>query len=246
VRQPLTAAIACVLALAALLGLLTRAARSDEQRRVYLVGDSLVLQSADYWLERMADDGWIARQASFAGTNTCDWFDDMRKQRDEFKPNVVAMSFGGNDATACMRNPDGSQFEPAQLLRKYRTDTQEALDIFGPDVTIYLIAPPAMYDGDNRFPPIYRELAAAAPNVEFVDGGELITPRRDWRKTAPCLPAEPCTGPEVDGERHNVIRSADTVHFCPVPNTVSEPCPSYSSGAYRYALTIADAIEQRR
>ena len=44
----------------------------------------------------------------------------MRKQRDEFKPNVVAISVGGNDATECMRNPDGSQFEPAQLLRKYR------------------------------------------------------------------------------------------------------------------------------
>ena len=91
-----------------------------------------------------------------------------------------------------------------------------------------------------------RELAAEAPNVEFVDGGALITPERDWSRTAPCLPDEPCTGPEVGGVRHNVIRSADTVHFCPVPNSVSDPCPSYSSGAYRYASTIADAIERRR
>jgi hypothetical protein len=209
---------------------------------VYLVGDSLVLQAADYWVPLMARSGWDARQDSFPGTNTCDWFQQMRKQRDQFRPQVVAIEFGGNDTTRCMHHADGSKLDQTELLAKYRRDTSYALDIWGANVSIYVVAPPAMYDGDNRFPPIYRALAQAHPNVHFVDGGRLLTPHRDWRKTAPCLPGERCTGPIVNGVPSNVIRSADRVHFCPVRNSVENPCPVYSPGAARFARTIAQAI----
>ena len=78
-----------------------------------------------------------ARQLSYAGTNTCDWFDEMRQQRDEFDPDVVALSFGGNDATECMRHPDGSRLSPAEFRAKYRADTREALAIWGDDTRVY-------------------------------------------------------------------------------------------------------------
>lgn len=244
-RRPLTAGIAGVVLLAAILGFVARAARSDApERRVYLVGDSLVLQASEYWLPMMEADGWTAREDSFAGTNTCDWFTAMEERRTNFAPSVVAISFGGNDATECMRHRDGSKLSEREFFEKYRDDTRHALEIWGDDVSIYLVAPPAFYDGDNRFAPTYMAFAKQRRNVHFVDGGHLITPRHQWRKTAPCLPEERCTGPVVAGVRHNVIRAADTVHFCPVDNSLDDPCPTYSSGAYRYARNIADAIRR--
>jgi hypothetical protein len=241
----LTAGIAGVVLLAAILGVVAKAGRNDApERHVYLVGDSLVLQGAKYWLPMMEADGWTAREDSFAGTNTCDWFNEMEAQRDEFRPSVVAISFGGNDATECMHHRDGSKLTEREFFEKYRDDTRRALDIWGDDVSVYLVAPPAMYDGDNRFAPTYMAFADERPNVHFVDGGRYLTPGHQWRKTAPCLPDERCTGPVIDGVRHNVVRSADTVHFCPVDNSVDDPCPAYSSGAYRFARTIADAIRR--
>jgi hypothetical protein len=246
VRRGLVAAIAVLVVLAALVGWAAWSADdADDPVRVLLVGDSLVLQAAPYWDELMAETGAEVRQYSYAGTNTCDWFGQMERQRDEFDPHVVAWSFGGNDATACMRREDGSQFTQPELLAKYRADTRRALDIWDDDVSIYLVSPPAMYDGDNRFAPTYRAFADEEPNVTFVDGGRFITPGRDWRRVGECLPDEAeCTGPVVDGVRTNVLRSPDRVHFCPVEIGPSERCPTYSSGAYRFARNIADPIRR--
>jgi hypothetical protein len=247
VRQPLTAGIAVLVVLAALLGWAATSALSDQRTRVLLVGDSLVLQAAPYWEPMMAAAGDNARQLSYAGTNTCDWFDEMRQQRDEFDPDVVALSFGGNDATECMRHPDGTRLSPAEFRAKYRADTREALAIWGDDTRVYLVSPPAMFDGDNRFAPTYEAFAAERVNVEFVDGGRLLTPGRDWRRTAPCLADEPeCTGPVESGVPTNVVRAPDEVHFCPVPNGAGAACPVYSSGGYRFARTIAEGTARDR
>jgi hypothetical protein len=244
VRQPLKAGIAVLVVLAGLLWW-AAAAPTDDRPRVLLFGDSLVLQAAPYWLPMMQGAGFEAVQLSYAGTNTCDWFDEMRAQQAEFDPDVVAISFGGNDATDCMRHPDGSRLTPPEFRAKYRQDTEAALAIWGDDVTVYLVSPPAMFDGDHRFAPTYEAFAADRPNVEYVDGGRLLTPGRRWRRTAPCLPDEPeCSGPVEAGVATNVVRSPDEVHFCPVPADAGARCPVYSSGGYRFARTIAEGIDR--
>jgi GDSL-like lipase/acylhydrolase family protein len=244
VRHPLIAGLAVLVVLAGLLAWVA-SAPSDSRPRVLLVGDSLVLQAAPYWVPMMQRAGYDVVQLSYAGTNTCDWFDAMRRQRSEFDPDVVAIAFGGNDLTDCMRHADGSQLTRAEFRAKYREDTETALEIWDDDVAVYLVSPPAMFDGDRRFAPTYEAIAASRANVEFVDGGRLLTPCQDWRRTAPCLPDEPeCTGPVEHGVATNVVRSPDEVHFCPVPNDAGARCPVYSSGGYRFARTIAEGIRR--
>ncbi|MDQ1521194.1 MAG: hypothetical protein QOI55_2267, partial [Actinomycetota bacterium] len=151
-------AVAVVVALA--LGVVVAAAHDDRQRRVNLFGDSLVRQASPYWLDLMHRAGWDAQQSSYAGTNTCDWFAQMRNVAKRRHPDVVALSFGGNDITKCMHHADGSKLSRTEFLAKFRRDTETAVGIFGNRVRIYLVAPPAMFDGDDRFGPAYRAVAA--------------------------------------------------------------------------------------
>jgi hypothetical protein len=50
----------------------------------------------------------------------------------------------------------------------------------------------------------------------------------------------------VDGVRSNVVRSTDGVHFCPSEqgndSGVIGGCSVYSSGAYRYAKAMFEAL----
>jgi hypothetical protein len=59
-------------------------------------------------------------------------------------------------------------------------------------------------------------------------------------------PSRTCTGPEVDGEPSNIVRSPDGTHFCPVKAANEEGeiggCPTYSSGAFRYAFAMVGAL----
>ena len=66
-----------------------------------------------------------------------------------------------------------------------------------------------------------------------------------WTASQPCLFFEPCLGPVVDGVPHNIVRSPDTVHFCPTATAavdgVVPGCGAFSSGALRYALAMLSA-----
>ncbi|MDQ1521189.1 MAG: hypothetical protein QOI55_2262, partial [Actinomycetota bacterium] len=241
--RALIAGTALVVVLAIVLGMAVANERDPAPRRVALFGDSLTQQASKYWMPLMDVSGrWDARQSSLAGTAICDWFKTMEKTRDQFHPQTVAFQFVGNDILPCMRNPDGSQLSKAEYLRRWRRNTRHAIELFDRSVTIDLIGPPAMGTPDNRVYDIFRELARQYPNTRFVDGGRLVTPHRRFVKTLPCLRGEPCTGPIVHGVRTNVVRAWDEVHFCPIKLRHGGPCPLYSSGAYRFALTEFEGI----
>jgi hypothetical protein len=210
--------------------------------RVYMFGDSLIVQSSPYWLQMMQKNGFTAEQNSFAGTNTCDWFGRMTNVRDSFHPNVVVISFGGNTLTPCMQDANHKGLTGAAFQAKFAADTEKAVSLFPPSTHIYLVEPPAMYNGDHRFAAAYKAAAAKHNNVTFVDGGSILTPDRVWHQTLPCYPHETCTGPVVNGTHTAIVRSADKIHFCPVTPQANEVCPVYDPGAYRYALTIFNAI----
>lgn len=219
--------------------------------RVKLYGDSLVYDSAKYWGDLMAESGrFEARQTGYPGTNTCDAFEQMEEDRDEFRPDIVAIAFGGNDSTPCMRHEDGSKLTRQEFLAKFRADTEQALEIVGDDVTVYLFAPPAMPDGQEaELHDIYREIAAGRDRVRYRDAGRLVSPDRTWVETLPCLPDEiegeggkECSGPVVDGVPSNVVRAWDGVHFCPVNPGWGKPCAVYASGAYRFVLALYEDI----
>jgi hypothetical protein len=242
-RGALTVSGAVVLCLALIIGLATASQPERRPRRIALFGDSLSFEAARY-LQALVRTSrrWNVQQQSLPGTAICDWFPQMEQSRRDFRPQTVAFEYVGNDILPCMRNADGSQLSNADYLARWRRDTRRAIDMFGPRVKIILIGGPEMKDHDNRVYGIFRDLAKEFRNVTVVDGGRLVTPHRTWVKTLPCLLGEPCTGPVRNGVRTNVVRAWDTVHFCPKIVTFGTPCPVYSSGAYRFAVTVFEAI----
>jgi hypothetical protein len=143
-----------------------------------------------------------------------------------------------------MLHADGSALSGPEYEAKYRADTEKILAMFGVDVPVYLVGAPVSDTGDDRVFRIYEQIAKKHPNVRFVDGGKYLTPNHRFAMTLPCLRGEPCTGPVIRGVRNNVVRAPDRAHFCPVASAPGAPCPVYSSGAYRFAIAIAQAVKQ--
>jgi hypothetical protein len=216
----------------------------SEKTRVYVFGDSLVFQASPYLADQLRHDGFSARIASISGGATCDLFAKMKSAHDRFHPAVVAISFSGNAFGACMRHPDGSALSDAERLAKYRTDTEFAISLFGKATLIYLVGTPVNQAGDDGVFQIYRAIAPRHPNVSFVDGGKYVTPHHQFAHALACLSHERCTGPVVNNIRTNIVRSPDDAHFCPIAAAFGKPCPVYSSGAYRFALAITEAIDR--
>jgi hypothetical protein len=234
---------ATMLALAVVLGLAASDDAERRPRRIAIFGDSLTFEATKY-LQTLFDasPGFETQEHSLPGTAICDWFPQMEDVRDTFDPHVVAFQFVGNDILPCMVNPDGSQLPKPEYLRRWRRNTRHAIELFDPSVTIYLIGAPEMGDHDNRVYDIFADIARDYPNTRFVDGGRLVSPNRTFAATLPCRDDEPCTGPTVHGVRQNVVRTWDEVHFCPDRDSFGKPCPVYSSGAYRFAITMFEAV----
>jgi hypothetical protein len=221
-------------------------ASSNRGTHVYLFGDSLVFQAQEQFQAVMdKHGGYDVEVAGQAGSATCDWWQNMTTARDQFQPKIVAMSFSGNALGPCMKHADGTPLTDREYVDKYTADTRRAIATFGPNVAFYLVGTPVNGQGDDRVWQIYRRLAPHYPNVHFVDGGIYVTPNHKFALTLPCLPGEKvCDGPVVNGVHYNVVRSPDHAHFCPVDPGFGKPCKIYSSGAYRFALAIAQAIER--
>ncbi|HEY6473188.1 MAG TPA: hypothetical protein VIY26_09875 [Acidimicrobiales bacterium] len=94
----------------------------------------------------------------------------------------------------------------------------------------------------------YAAIAAADPkHVTYVNAGSAVEgPGGTFTATLPCLAGQPCTGPTVNGVPSNVVRSTDGTHFCPAKegdvHGVVERCIVYSSGAYRFAAAMVNAV----
>jgi hypothetical protein len=167
----------------------------------------------------------------------------------------VVVEFSGNALTPCMLDPDGEPLAGAAYLDRYRADAEAVVKIFSPlEARLYFAgAPsPAVVGGDDSFrggrlDDAYRELAAArGPRVAFVDAGAAVLDRGRWTRSLPCLPEEPCGGSTDGSPPVNVVRAPDGNHFCPVAkhavSGVTGDCPVWSSGAYRYALAMAQPV----
>jgi hypothetical protein len=220
---------------------------SDGPPKVAVVGDSLVVQSTTYLTQQLRDRDVEPKVAGLSGSATCDLFGPIEELRDDFDPDVVAVSFSGNALGSCMRHADGSALSDAEYVDKYRKDTEHVIEMFDDDTPVYLVGAPVSGTPDERVARIYHELAAKRDdNVHYVDGGKYAAPHHTFAKTLPCMRGEPeCTGPVIGGVRNNVVRAPDDAHFCPVDKATDEPCPVYSSGAYRFARAITEAVTAR-
>jgi hypothetical protein len=220
--------------------------------RVALFGDSLAWEAQSYFSSLVRAAGGTALTYDGRGTALCDWLPRMRMVEARFVPEAVELEFSGNALTSCMK---GYAPGSAAYYEKYRDDTMTAIGIFVPSgAHVFLIGAPisrsqAVSDpGWDRLNQQYAGIARADPrHVTYVDAGASVeNPDRGYARTLPCLRAEPCVGPILDGAPSNVVRAPDGVHFCPVEKAAAAgiigPCPVYSSGAYRYARAMVSAL----
>jgi hypothetical protein len=223
--------------------------------QVALFGDSLSWEAQPYYTDLVHATGETAHTYdSFGGTAICDWLTRMREVEAQYHPKAVEIQFSGNALTPCMQ---AYQPPSPEYYEKYRTDTQEAIDIFVPSgAHVYLIGAPISrsQQSDPNWDKLnkqYASMAAADPqHVSYVDAGTAVEgPGHTYTETLPCLPVEPCEGPVVDGVPSNIVRAPDGGHFCPVEHGNEEgvipTCPVYSSGAYRYAEAMFGALAMK-
>lgn len=230
----------------------TTSTTTSAETQIALFGDSLAWEAQPYWIElaRQLKDGPHTYD-SFGGTAICDWLTRMSEVEAQYHPSAVQLQFSGNNLSPCM---DGYKLYSSRYYEKYKSDALAAIKIFTTGrAHVFLVGAPITRSDQSvpdwqRLNQLYQQIAAADPeHVTDVDAGAAVEgPGHTYTDTLPCLKDEPCTGPVVDGVHTNIVRSPDGTHFCPVEEGdeagVVGKCPVYSSGAYRYAKAMIDAL----
>lgn len=210
-----------------------------EASAVFLVGDSLAEQAAQYLAPLLGSARLEARY--FGGSAPCDWLEDDLQITEG---SVVVISFTGNSMTPCMSDGAGGYLQGEAIVDRYQTDIAALIDLahsagarallVGQPVHSASLGDEDVVAGVNR---VYVELSDAM-DTPFVDAGAAVeNPDGTFAESLPCLVDEAECGPSGV----NVVRNDDGLHFCP-GSPPPGPCAAYSSGAYRFAATIAQAV----
>ena len=239
-RRRVARAIAAALLVASATGCSPFGEQDERKvRAVALIGDSLAEHAQPYLATAMAPIPLVLD--FFGGTAPCDWLGkDLRTDADT----VAVITFIGNSQTPCMAAADGTYPHGQALVDRYGPDlTALVAQVRATGARVVLVGQPARGDATDE---IALEIdginaitqgLAEQENVWFVDAGASVEDVHGrFAASLPCLPGEAACG----GDGTNVVRSNDGVHFCPGVGT--PPCPEYSSGAFRFATAIADAV----
>lgn len=203
------------------------------------VGDSLAEQAAQY-LEPLVQPKTLVPQF-FGGTAACDW---LGRDLQITSESIVVISLTGNSMSPCMSDGAGGPLQGQAAVDKYRTDiTALIAEARTAGARVLLVGQPVHADtvlgndvvaGLNK---LYSDLADQ-PDVAFVDAGAAVeNSDGTFAGSLPCLANEA----QCDPSGTNVIRSDDGLHFCP-GSPPPGPCTAYSSGAFRFADAIAQAV----
>ncbi len=236
-------ATAAVMALASLVGC---AASTDTAAsvahapidRVVFIGDSLGEQSAPYLQSMVGDRTFVPHV--FGGTAPCDW---LGKDLSVTPTSVAVISFIGNSSSPCMGDGAGGFLRGQPLLDKYRSDVTGLVAQVQQSGGLVMLVGQPQRNGDATadmelagLNKLYSGLAKPGA-VTFVDAGAAVEdPNGAFTSRLACLPDEPNCA--ADGTI--TVRSADGVHFCTAADT---GCADYSSGAFRFAGVIANALK---
>jgi hypothetical protein len=215
-------------------------------------GDSLSWQAGSYFEHDFSTATTINEAHVFPGTAVCTWLPDIKSLTRADAPTVVVLEFVGN-----VSNCDGSVTSPTALANAYKADLKTAIDALltvavhtivvdeGPrtDCTAY-----AYCAAQSKLHDAFKQVVSSFDSKNIVYAGladrAVETPSGRFTRLLPCLAAE--VRARLCAKNALItVRSADGVHFCPVPNTshgVMMPCPVYASGAYRFATGFANSV----
>lgn len=229
-----------LIAATALLSACSWSGGSEESTPVVLVGDSLAAEAAEYLPGLLGGAPLVGRY--FGGTAPCDWLDD---DLGATAGSVVVISFSGNSKTPCMSDGAGDYLQDGALVEKYRADVSVLIErAQSAGASVELVGQPVPAPTGpgaglvELLNGMYQELAVST-GATFVDAGKSVeNADGSFAQRLPCVPEEP----QCDPSGENVVRSDDGVHFCPRPAAPGE-CAEHSSGAFRFAAAIADAVD---
>ena len=219
---------------------------------VVLYGDSLAWESRESFTEAFADRPDVdVYTRTFGGTAICDWLDEMAADAASIGPGIVVVEFSGNSFTPCMQDASGVPVTGPAITERYAVDAATVISTFAP-IGTHVVFAGAPVSGPTsaavgRMNDLYREVAASHDGVWYADAGAAVLSDDSYTITLPCLSSEPCEGGyNSDGLPVNVVRAPDGVHFCPVSGDavqgVTDDCPVWSSGAYRYGRALAQPV----
>jgi lysophospholipase L1-like esterase len=211
--------------------------------KVILYGDSLSVESGQYFQERL-EAGGIAQTIVRAGTNTaiCDWFDEMEADVQNIRPTAVLIQFTGNPAPGCVGGQDA--------LTKYREDAQRVVGIFNSQgVHTYFVASPKQVPiggSAPENPDPWREMyfqVALDNSTRFADAGHSLYNFGTGAYTFK-LPCRAGGEPGCNGTEVQVRDPTDGLHFCP---SGARPLPcegfgGYVPGAWRFGSSMAGIV----
>ena len=158
-------------------------------------------------------------------------------------PEYVVVAFTGNNLTPCMQDDAGLPLSGDAYYQAYRHDLNRYARIATEaGSTIILVGPPESRGSDaGPMNAEYRRVANRYTRALYAYGGSELTPRRQFRATAPCMAGE--TAERGCGPDNRIkIRNPDGAHLCPYyagHDSSSTGCPVYAGGALRYAETLA-------
>jgi hypothetical protein len=219
---------------------------------VVLYGDSLAWESRQSFVESFADRPDVeVHTRTFGGTAICDWLDEMAADAASIAPGIVVVEFSGNSFTPCMYDASGVPVTGPAVTERYAGDAATVISTFAP-VGTHVVFAGAPVSGPTsaavgRMNDLYRDIANGHDGVWYADAGAAVLVDDSYTITLPCLSSEPCQGGyNSDGLPVNVVRAPDGVHFCPVSGDavqgVTDDCPVWSSGAYRYGRALAQPV----
>jgi hypothetical protein len=225
--------------------------------RVLYVGDSLAYEARDAFTSTMtADKPVTVQQLVFGGTALCDWLTRIESAVSTWHPQAISLEFAGDAFTACMQDPaTGEALSGSALIAKYMADAQQLMTFLAPTGTqVWFQGVPPMRSpaGDALSKALNAGFAQLAAQQDFTHysyaGAALESPASpgEYVDYLPCLPVDVgsgCTDPPVTR-----VRALDGVHFCPVSSAATEgvtnDCPVWSSGAWRFGSAMSAPIMQ--
>jgi hypothetical protein len=212
---------------------------ADESTELVVLGDSLAEESMQYVHLLTSDKEFEPN--FFGGTAPCDWLDDDVEASNS---SIVIITFTGNSSTPCMSDGAGGFLRGDALVQKYRDDIVSMIAKARDDgARVILVGQPIRRDdvgGNDEVDGLNNVYRALAEDqfVSFVDAGAAVeNSDGTYAQTLPCLPDES----ECDPSGANAVRNDDGLHFCP-GGSHEGSCPTYASGAWRFALEIVEAV----
>jgi hypothetical protein len=203
----------------------------EDDLDVALVGDSFAEQSRTPFLELTEREDLTTEVHAFGGTSICGWMDELRRLA-EREPDVLVLSFAGNDLQPCI-NAQGEMRDPVAVATDYRRDLDAVLELFRPISTdLYVVDPPPIRDAlfeanAEAMRDMYREASIDHPRITVVDTQPRLGPDGAYHAARPCERGDQ----DCRSDRTVVLRQDDGIHLTP-------------AGGRRYARAILDELAE--